>query len=127
MHNINYIRENPIEFDNCMKTRGENPISKKIIAIDKEKREAQTVLQNLLSERNQLSKTIGKLKNEKKDVANEIAKVEVLKNKINILKELEILKDDELIAILSRLPNIPEASTPIGVSDEENVFYRELG
>ena len=127
MHNINYIRENPIEFDNCMKTRGENPISKKIIAIDKEKREAQTVLQNLLSERNQLSKTIGKLKNEKKDVANEIAKVEVLKNKINILKELEILKDDELIAILSRLPNIPEASTPIGVSDEENVFYRDWG
>ena len=28
MHNINYIRDNPIEFDNFMKTRGENPIAK---------------------------------------------------------------------------------------------------
>ena len=52
MHNINYIRDNPVEFDNFMKTRGEKPIANKIIDIDKEKRETQTVLQNLLSERN---------------------------------------------------------------------------
>ena len=31
MHNINYIRENPVEFDNFMKTSGENPIANKII------------------------------------------------------------------------------------------------
>jgi len=127
VHNINYIRENPIEFDNFMKTRGENPIANKIIEIDKEKREAQTVLQDLLSERNQLSKTIGKLKSEKKDAANEMVKVEDLKNKINTLKELEKLKDDELKAILSRLPNIPDSSTPIGSGEEENVFYRDWG
>ena len=66
-----------------MKTRGENPIAKKIIHSDKEKREAQTALQNLLAERNLLSKTIGKLKGEKKDANNEIAKVEDLKNKVN--------------------------------------------
>ena len=66
MHNINYIRENPTEFDNFMKTRGENPIANKIIEIDKEKRETQTVLQNLLAEKNQISKSIGKLKSQKK-------------------------------------------------------------
>ena len=127
MHNINYIRENPIEFDNFMKTRGENPIAKKIINIDKEKREAQTALQNLLAEKNLLSKTIGKLKGEKKDTDNEIEKVEDLKNKLNALKELEILKDEELRAVLSRLPNIPDSSTPIGVNEEENIFYRDWG
>ncbi|MBD1147902.1 serine--tRNA ligase [Pelagibacterales bacterium SAG-MED31] len=127
MHNINYIRENPTEFDNSMKTRGEKPIAYKIINIDKEKREAQTVMQNLLAERNQLSKIIGKLKSEKKDTINEMAKVEDLKNNINTLKELETLKDDELKAILSRLPNIPDSSTPIGAYEEENVFYREWG
>ena len=41
MHNINYIRENPVEFDNFMKSRGEKSISHKIIDLDKEKREAQ--------------------------------------------------------------------------------------
>ena len=76
MHNINYIRNNPVEFDNFMKSRGENSISQKIIDIDKEKREAQTTLQNLLADRNQLSKTIGKLKSEKKEATNEMAQVD---------------------------------------------------
>ena len=62
MHNINYIRENPTEFDNAMKIRGEESISSKILEIDKIKRETQTVLQNILSERNKLSKEIGNLK-----------------------------------------------------------------
>ena len=40
------------------------PIANKIIEIDKVKRETQTVLQNLLAERNQISKTIGQLKSQ---------------------------------------------------------------
>ena len=35
MHNINFIRENPTEFDNYMKQRGEQPISNKILELDK--------------------------------------------------------------------------------------------
>ena len=114
MHNINYIRENPVEFDNFMKTRGENPNANKIIEIDKVKRETQTVLQNLLAERNQISKSIGQLKSQKRDATEEMEKVEDIKNKVNTLKELETLKNDELKSILSRLPNIPDSSTPIG-------------
>ena len=33
MHNINFIRENPTEFDNYMKQRGEQPISNKILEL----------------------------------------------------------------------------------------------
>ena len=79
MHNINYIRDNPVEFDNFMKTRGENPIANKIIEIDKVKRETQTVLQNLLAERNQISKTIGQLKSQNKDASKEMDRVEDIK------------------------------------------------
>ncbi len=127
MHNINYIRDNPVEFDNFMKVRGEKPIANKIIEIDKQKRETQTVLQNILAERNSLSKSIGKLKSENKDTSNEMARVEDLKNKANSLKDLEAIKNDELTAILSRLPNIPDPSTPVGVDEKENVFYRDWG
>ena len=38
-----------------------------------------------------------------------------------------MIKNDELSAILSRLPNIPDSSTPIGANEEENVFYRDWG
>ena len=127
MHNINYIRENPTEFDNLMKLRGEKPLSSKIIEIDKQKRETQTVLQSLLAERNNISKTIGVQKNNNKDVSNEMKKIEEIKNKINTLKELENIKENELHAILVRLPNIPHKSVPMGKDENDNTLYKEWG
>ena len=127
MHNINFIRENPTEFDNYMKQRGEQPISNKILELDKVKRETQTVLQNLLAERNSISKNIGKLKSENKDASSEMSKVDEIKNKINNLKELETIKDEELKAILSRLPNIADKTVPIGINEADNTKYREWG
>ena len=127
MHNINYIRENPTEFENSMKLRGETILSSKIIQIDKEKREAQTVLQTLLAERNKLSKQIGNLKSNNKDASVEINKVEDIKNKINSLKELENIKDNELNSILSRLPNMPHKSVPFGKNENDNTIYKEWG
>ena len=50
-----------------MKQRGELPCSKNIIKIDEDKRNTQTVLQNLFAERNKLSKEIGILKSQNKD------------------------------------------------------------
>jgi len=127
MHNINFIRENPQAFDNAMIQRGEIAISKKILEIDEEKRKTQTFLQNLLSEKNNLSKTIGKLKSENKNADNYLKRVDEIKNEINTLKELEKIKEDELQSILKRLPNIPHSSTPIGQSENDNFFYKEWG
>ena len=127
MHNINYIRDNPTEFDNSMKLRNEKPISYKIIEIDKAKRETQTIVQNLLAEKNALSKIIGNLKSNNKNANNEIAKVEELNEKINSLKELEDIKENELKSILTRLPNIPHKSVPNGKDENDNILYREWG
>ena len=127
MHNINFIRENATAFDNAMKQRGEIPCSVKIIKIDEEKRNTQTILQKILAERNKLSKEIGLLKSQKKDVDKILAKVEKLKEEASTLKELEKIKEEELAAILSRLPNIPSESTPQGKNEEDNLFYREWG
>ena len=127
MHNINYIRENPTEFDNLMKLRGEKPLSSKIIEIDKQKRETQTILQSLLGERNTISKTIGIQKKNNKDVSMEMKQIEEIKNKINTLKELENIKENELNAILIRLPNIPHKTVPLGKDENDNKLYKEWG
>ena len=58
MHDINFIRNNSIEFDNSIKKRGEKPCSDIILKLDEEKRKAQTHLQELLNKRNILSKEI---------------------------------------------------------------------
>ena len=127
MHNIRFIRENPTEFDNAMKLRGETPCSKKILIIDQDKRNTQTVLQNLLAERNILSKKIGSLKSNNKDISKILLEVEKIKEEILTLKELERIKDEELNAILTRLPNLASLSTPNGKNEKDNVFYRDNG
>ena len=127
MHNINFIRNYPTEFDNSMKLRGEKPYSKQILKIDSDKRNSQTLLQNLLADKNKLSKKVGELKSQNQDISNQLAKVEKIKKEIITLKELEKIKDEELIAILTRLPNIPSASTPSGLSEKDNIFYRDWG
>ncbi len=129
MHDINYIRNHPIEFDNGIKHRGEKPCSEKILIIDEEKRKAQTQLQKLLAERNALSKEIGILKSKNKASDNlvNINKVEKLKNQITSLKELEKIKDDELQAIISRIPNIPFEDVPLGFLEKDNKEIKKWG
>ena len=58
MHDINFIRNNPVLFDNAMKSRSLDPCANQIKKIDEEKRNTQTLLQKLLAERNKLSKEI---------------------------------------------------------------------
>ena len=127
MHNIKFIRENPTEFDNAMQLRGEKPCSAKILSIDEDKRNTQTVLQNLLAERNKLSKQVSILKLRNEDTVEILNKVEKIKEEISTLKELEKIKDEELIAILTKLPNIASSSTPNGSNEKDNVFYRDWG
>ena len=127
MHNINYIRENATAFDNAMKQRGELPCSEKILKIDEEKRNTQTVLQNILAERNKLSKEIGILKSKNQNITSIVTKVETLKDQILSLKELEKIKNDELNGILTRIPNIPSKDVPSGINANDNVEYRQWG
>ena len=127
MHNINFIRDNPTEFDNAMKLRGEKPISLKILKIDEIKRNTQNLLQNLLAERNQLSKKIGILKSQNKNFSELLNKVDKIKQESSTLKELEKIKGEELFTILTKLPNIASSSTPNGLSESDNVFYRDWG
>ena len=127
MHDLNYIRKHSVEFDNALNKRGIKPYSSKIKTIDEEKRKAQTTLQNILAERNNLSKEVGILKTKKQKVDKILKKVEKLKVEISSLKELEKIKDDELQAILSSLPNIPAEDIPVGFDEKDNIELKKWG
>ena len=127
MHDINFIRTNPVEFDNRIKLRGLTNCAEKINKIDEERRNTQTVLQNILAERNILSKKIGEIKSKKKDATVIIKKVEKLKDQISSLKELEKIKEDELTAILCRIPNLPSKDVPVGDNEKDNTQYKIWG
>ena len=127
MHNIQFIRENPVEFDNQLKKRGIKGFAKTIIKIDEEKRRSQTSLQKLQEERNSISKDIGKLKSQNQDATELLKKIEKIKNDMQILKELEDIKNDELNGILRNLPNLPSDDVPIGSDEKSNVEIKKWG
>ena len=61
MHDIKFIRNNPVEFDLLMKRRGVNGISSKIVDLDALIRTSQTEMQQIQEKRNQDSINIGKM------------------------------------------------------------------
>ena len=127
MHNIHFIRENPVEFDNQLKKRGIKSFSETIIKIDEEKRKSQTSLQKLQEERNNVSKEIGLLKSKNQDSTELLKKVEKIKNDMQVLKELEDIKNDELNGILKNLPNLPSNDVPVGLDEKSNVEIKKWG
>jgi len=82
-------------------------------------------VEELRAKRNELSKTIGKIKKEQGDEAAKIAMGEVGKIKEEMAareNELEPLKK-EVTDLLLSIPNIPNEKIPVGVSDADNPEY----
>ena len=127
MHNIQFIRDNPIEFDNLLSKRGVKSISETILKIDEDRRKSQTSLQKLQEERNSLSEKIGDLKSKNINADEQLKRIEEIKNEISAFKELENIKNDELLTILNRLPNLPANDVPLGIDENSNLEIKKWG
>lgn len=121
---INDIRENKEEIIRRLKIKHFQGIEKidAILALDNERKQVQTELDNTLAELNRISKEIGDLfKQGKKNEADH------LKNKTTELKESSKSNEDrlnqivnELNALLYTIPNVPNNNVPQGKSAEDN-------
>ena len=126
MHNIRFIRESPEKFDASMQKRGLSPVSKKIISIDNNRREIQTIIQEKQQLRNSISKKIGVLKSNNEDAKNLFTEVSVLKSEISSLEEKEKKLAAQLNKYLIELPNTIDDDLPLG-NEDNNLTLREWG
>ena len=100
-----------------------------VIELDETRRKSQTELDNILSEVNSISKSIGSLiKEGKKDEASAAKeKVSALKETAKLteatLKECEVKIENILVTI----PNLPHESVPEGKGAEDNIVDRTGG
>ena len=127
MHDIRWIRDNPEAFDAALARRGLAPESASLIALDARRREAQTEAQTLQSERNALSKDIGRAKAEGRDVADVIARVGAMKDRLGELEAEQKGAEDALTAALEVIPNLPFEDVPVGADEAANVELRRVG
>ena len=93
MHDIRKIRENPDKFNSELNKRNISISAKDILVVDKTIRELLSHLQSLQEKRNSLSKNIGLMVRDNKDVSKIQLEVKKIKDTIS---ELDIkLKEKE--------------------------------
>ncbi|MCR1903170.1 serine--tRNA ligase [Lactobacillus taiwanensis] len=126
MLDIKVIRENLDWSKKKLATRGIKPEElDKLVAIDKERREALTKSEQLKQKRNEVSDQIAQAKRNKEDASEAIkAMREVGKEIKDLDKEVEDLTQKQNY-ILLRLPNFPADSDPIGPDESYNEEVRK--
>ncbi len=129
MLDIKFVRENPDLVDVAMANRQTSWDREKFFALDDERRQVITEVEELQATRNVESKKIGSLMKEGKKDEAEAAKeaVREVNEKIDGLAERRSALEAELTDFISRLPNIPCDATPVGVDENENPEVRRWG
>lgn len=128
MHDIEHIRKNPEGFEKAIKSRGVKEFTtEEILDIDHKKRSLTTKLQALNKQRNEITEEIKRLKMNKSSCENEVEVSRNITNEIEAISLKEQTEKDNLMNILSNLPNISEQNVPIGEDESSNVEIRKYG
>ena len=126
MLDINFIRQHPDEVRAALALRRAEADLEGVLALDRERRELLQQTETLKSERNRVSKEIGRMK-AASDREERIAEMRSVGDRISSLDEQVRAVETRLRALLLEIPNMPEPGTPLGESDDDNVTVREVG
>ncbi|AMA46132.1 serine--tRNA ligase [Pseudomonas monteilii] len=108
-------------------SRGFNLDVARIESLEERRKSVQTRTEQLQADRNRISKSIGQAKAKGEDIEPLKADVDRMAAELAAGKvELEQIQA-ELDAILLTIPNLPDASVPVGADEDENVEVRRWG
>jgi seryl-tRNA synthetase len=130
MLDIAYVRENLDEVRERLQTRGfDVSVLDRFAELDRRRRAAITEHGELSARRNRLSPEIGALmKAGNKDEADaKRGEVKELKERIEALEGERDTVEEELLAMLHGVPNLPHPSVPVGADESFNVEVRRWG
>jgi seryl-tRNA synthetase len=123
MLELQFVRANLSLVEERLRARGQDPavVLGGFQPLDTERRERITRAEQLKAERNRLSSEIAAIKKSGGDAAPVMELVRDLKQQGESLEAAAAAAEDELRAMLARLPNLPDAGVPVGSNELENV------
>ena len=129
MLDLNFVRENLSRVEEMLRQRGADPavVLRDFRDLDTERRKAITEAETMKARRNKASEDINKLKKSGQDATAAIAETKDLREQIQAREKTASDLDGRLRDILAGIPNIPDASVPVGHSADENVEVRRWG
>ncbi len=96
-------------------------------AIDQKRRAAITQVETLKAQRNKITEEIARLKKEKQDATSLIDQTKQMREQIPALEKEAEEYEGRLRAILTTIPNVPDASVPVGSDERSNQVTKIWG
>lgn len=127
MLDIKLIRENPEKINELLKRRNPNLSVDEVIKIDVERRAVQTEADELRAKRKNESQKIGELKKSGANTDAVQEEVRKMGDDIKALEEREVALDQQQRTFLLNIPNTPDETTPIGISEDDNKIVSGFG
>ena len=132
MIDIKLIRENKDLVKENIKKKFQDeklPLVDEVYNLDTEYREARVKADTLRGNKNKMSSKIGELMRDKKiDEANKLKnEVSSMQSEIENLESKEVELEEKINKIMMVIPNIIDASVPIGKDDNENIEIEKFG
>lgn len=129
MLDIKVVRDDPERVKAAVRSRNGNLDAEidELIALDAERRKLTASTDDLKAKQNAASKQIPQIKKQGGSVEEILAEMAKIKEEVKVndqkLAELEARQKE----IILEIPNIPDASVPLGKDDSENVEVRRWG
>jgi seryl-tRNA synthetase len=117
MLDIRIIRENPDEVRKALDKRHDDAPLDEILRLDAERRRKVQELEDLRRARKELARDRQKAAEKGRAIRSQIKDLE------DAVRDL----DGQLEDLLLQIPNIPDATVPLGQGDEDNVVVRDWG
>jgi len=129
MHDLGFVRANLELVEKKLRERGMDPaaVLGDFRALDEGRRQRITRLEGLQSQRNELSEKVGALKRAKEDASSLMEEVRGLKEAIEAEQQAADGIDEQLRAILTRIPNFCRDEVPVGGDERSNVEAKRWG
>lgn len=127
MLDLKFVRTNPELIRQTLLNKRVSVDLDQILALDVERRQVLTEVEQLKAQRNDASKQVGMLKKQGQDASAVIAEMGNIGDRIKELDERSRQVDEELQELMYQLPNVPAEDVPVGTDDADNVEVARWG
>lgn len=129
MLDLGFVRINLELVEAKLRLRGQDPaqLLGDFRGLDTLRRERITEVEQLKARRNELSQQVAQLKKSGQDASAVMEETRSLKERIEGLEKASAEADEQMRAILTRIPNLTRDDVPAGKSEADNVEIKRWG
>ncbi|MBX7149215.1 serine--tRNA ligase [bacterium] len=127
MLDIKWILDNEAAFKQALKNRGSDLDTSGLFDLNNKRKALQVEFDTLRAEQNNKSKEIAMANKEKRDTSGIMAEMKKVADRVKALSADMTSIEDELNKLLSVIPNVPDASVPVGADLEGNKEVKVWG